>query len=362
MALALSWHRSRTLRRWHRPRTLRQTHLGPSSDDGTLAVFGRVDPTRGPAPVEDAFIFRLPDELLVTILEWAALGSLPAWRRACASELPFEHDTLTAMAVVSWRFRCMTLPLLYRTLRCRKTSRALPPDRTATLLHRMLETHPSLRRCCRILSVTIDDLHAAGGPEDFRVLEDLAWWLTQTRCLSVHGGFERHTAYTWKFVRDAVSQWRALEHLSLSRQCWGLYLDPILEHLDAPSLKTLDLHGISAAKYGYALLHPKVSERTQPSLMGCLQSPDRNAARLQSPPCVSPTTRSVLKARLSFCCGPKHSSGLILEATTTIPTLRTYLSSIRCYYHTRPPCGLFALATWPLPAGALCSMRRTSRT
>jgi hypothetical protein len=92
------------------------------------------------------------------------------------------------------------------------------------------------------------------------IAEDFADWLTETRHLTIHGGFENVSVSDtdhnvgneriWSLIRCMVTNFKALEQVEISREGWGLYLPPIFEWLACPQLKTLQIHGISEWRHG----------------------------------------------------------------------------------------------------------------
>jgi hypothetical protein len=111
-----------------------------------------------------------------------------------------------------------------------------------------------------VLSIDIADIGGSleARVEDFSIANDFVSWLPRVRCLSIHGGFERRNEHTWAFIRNAVQHMREIQHLSISREGWGLYLSPIVDTIDIPSLRILDIHGISRTTNGVVRLEPKV--------------------------------------------------------------------------------------------------------
>jgi hypothetical protein len=126
----------------------------------------------------------------------------------------------------------------------------------------------------RSLHMHIPDV--GSPPQDansYSVAEDLADWLTNTRKLVIHGGFEDGRTFgdesegdtppgnerTWSLIRRMATNFTNLEHLELSRECYGLYLPDVFKWVKFPRLKTLILHGISEAKHEAVELNPEVS-------------------------------------------------------------------------------------------------------
>jgi hypothetical protein len=263
-----------------KPRSLRQTYLGssaqnrliildhhkstPTEEAVTLATIITCDrDNRIPTSSTEAFIFRLPDELLAIILELATKNNTryTSWRWwYCVYHTPSNYADIKALALVCCRFNRIALPLLYRVIRFRFPRHIVPSTKAVKTLHSTLQKYPSLSQYCRRLSIRIVDSRSESRLEDFSIVNDIASWLTKVQCFEIHGGFDECNEQTWGFLRSAVQHMREIEHLSLSREAWGLYLKPIMEHIDIPSLKKLDIHGISEAKDGATVvLEPKVS-------------------------------------------------------------------------------------------------------
>jgi hypothetical protein len=125
----------------------------------------------------------------------------------------------------------------------------------------------------RSLHVHIPDV--GSPPKDansYSVAEDLVDWLTNTRELTIHGGFEDDSRIgdepegstppgderTWSLIRRMAANFKNLEYLELSRESWGLYLPDVFECVKFPRLKSLRLHGISEAKHKVVELAPEV--------------------------------------------------------------------------------------------------------
>ena len=237
--------------RWARSEAVRQTYLG-SSAQITLTIHDR-----DKVPRREAYISRLPDELLVRILELATLESGPGG--VCDCEKQRSYAAIRTLLGICHRLHRIVLPFLYHTIRFNYPQGTVPPTRAVRSLHRRLQKNPSLRQHCLVLWVNIDDIGSKAEVEEFFIANDLVTWLTKVRCLKIHGGFEgKRNAHTWALIRNVTQHMRELEHLSISRQGWGLYLSPIIEHLEIPSLRKLNVHGVSETKGGAVVLERKV--------------------------------------------------------------------------------------------------------
>lgn len=209
-------------------------------------------------PRGEAFIFRVPDELLVSILELASV-SPDFWTWCCDCHAMGKYATMKQLARVCHRFNQCILPLLYRSIRFDYPHGIVPPTTAVRRLYRSLQNNASLRQYCQTLSIHINDVRDTWVVEDFFIANDFVSWLTKVRCLQIHGGFDKpHNEHTWLLIRNVVQHMREVEHLNISRQSWGLLLGPIMEHVDLPLLRKLNIHGISEKKDGAVVLEPKV--------------------------------------------------------------------------------------------------------
>lgn len=130
----------------------------------------------------------------------------------------------------------------------------------------------------RSLELYIPDIGVrARGKDSYLVAEDLADWLTRTKRLSIHGGFsDLHepdgtrvvtNKHTWSLLRRIAANFTDLEHLSISRECWGLYVPSILQCFNCPKLKVLNVNGISEWKDGSVELEREVRESPLTTLL-----------------------------------------------------------------------------------------------
>jgi hypothetical protein len=138
---------------------LRQTHLGSTSK--CLKSLTIVDlPSNESSSSKDTrtFIFQLPDELLVPILEFAA-SEPDVWQHGTK----YKNGVLLALSRVCQRLRRVAQQLLYRHL-CVKKRMALsapmvPPGIPVVKLHRTLRGREDLRQHCRcVLPLTLLEL------------------------------------------------------------------------------------------------------------------------------------------------------------------------------------------------------------
>lgn len=209
-------------------------------------------------PRGEAFIFSLPDELLVPILELASV-SPDFWTWCCECRALGKYTMMKKLARVCHRFNRCILPLLYRSVRFDYPQQIVPPTTAVNRLYRSFQNNPSFRQYCQALSIHVNDIRATSTVEDFFIANVFVSWLTKVRCLQIYGGFDKpHNEQTWLLIRNVVQHMREIEHLYITRECWGLHLGPIMEHVDLPLLRKLKIHGVSERKDGAVVLEPKV--------------------------------------------------------------------------------------------------------
>jgi hypothetical protein len=186
----------------------------------------------------------------------------------------------------------------------------------------------------RSLHMHIPDYGRGEGANNYSVVMDFAYWLTRTRCILIHGGFDskgrEENTRTWDLIRRFVAKCKDIEHMQLSREGWGLHLVQILKWINFPKLKKLDIHGISEWKHGIVELELEVctlvsvellkksSSRGRPiKILSLLNY--RNTAPLPLHPSAYLTTRNDRKLHISFFSGPLHLLTSSLAASTITP-------------------------------------------
>jgi hypothetical protein len=300
-----------------------QTHLGPT-DTKSLTIVDFVPSSNVsssckyksiPEPSDIVlsttamrnFLFQLPDELLLPIVELAAGG--PGFESRVQLTTIYNNGIVLKLSQVCKRLKRVAQPLLYRNIHVKKPM--APPSFPVIKLHRTLRERVDLRQHCRYvvllgssvvlrlqfllrglemnwlagqliilfvgrsLHIHIPDI---GKPckdvNDYLIAEDFANWLTKTRNLSIHGGFddgrrygdgsrhgdERNNERTWNLISQMAASFEDLEQVNINRESWGLYLPSIFKRLACPRLKALELHGISEWKHGPVQLELEVLE------------------------------------------------------------------------------------------------------
>ncbi|PVI04576.1 hypothetical protein DM02DRAFT_468673, partial [Periconia macrospinosa] len=238
-------------------------------------------------------LLELPDELLVEIIEGAAEDTSRSYRKPCDTcsacrDFPgLDKSRLKNLATVCSRFSRIVQPLLFRKISFWGERMELPA-RKLLRLRDALKENPQFHSYCRCVKLHISDY---GRSDQRTVADDLPEWLTKTRCLQLHGGFDDRkektgNASTWALLNRFGINCKQIEHLCLGREGWGLYLTNVLANLNFPNLKTLDIHGISKWKQGTVTLEPerlRTAPFTSLALSDYEESPEATSLLIQWP-------------------------------------------------------------------------------
>jgi hypothetical protein len=252
----------------------RQTTLSWTTDKALtfVAPIPNADciyPARVESPLrKEAFIFRLPDELLADIVYHVAHTTYEHTHREetcgeCKYWNPWrtQHTLvkdLKALCLSSRRLLPIAQRLLFRLIQFQsgyRESGLVPPSVRAVKLHKYLKAKPELRKHCRALWMYIDDVHNVAN-SDFCIAKDFARWMKQVKCLRIHGACYANNANIWDLVRSLGKSMEGLEHLVLARESWGLTTAQVLQNVQFPRLKTLELNGPTRRKDSGAILSP----------------------------------------------------------------------------------------------------------
>lgn len=121
---------------------MRQTHLG-STVAGYLTIIDIEQPNFDAQP-NSAYILKLPDELLCSIVEFASIlcGAHNEWmiERAIA----YAQSCMLSLSLVCHRFQRLAQPLLFRNIRFQYGNEIVPPSRSAIKFHRTLNEKAEL--------------------------------------------------------------------------------------------------------------------------------------------------------------------------------------------------------------------------
>ncbi|KAL4920629.1 hypothetical protein BDW62DRAFT_198924 [Aspergillus aurantiobrunneus] len=201
-----------------------------------------------------AFILRLPDELLESII--CSIFSV----KVCQSS-PYirsyydRHETrfgmMASLCLVCRRLYALSMPYLYADLIVACGLGSVQPGSVTKLLHRSCRRNPSLWPLCRRLIVHYrDDLHARDlnkpGNPLYYVAIDLTAWLVETRCFVLFGMGDDERG--WDLLRQALTSFRSLTELALvhgdSYRIDYLRVLETLDELGWSQIRTLALDGV----------------------------------------------------------------------------------------------------------------------
>jgi hypothetical protein len=150
---------------------LRQTHLGFTATK-SLTIINNGLPYKGltssqgksttqtirppsHVPTREPFVFRLPDELLLSIVELAIYDPGSRSQAECEECTTRDNDCVRVLSRVCHRLKRIAQPLLFRTLRFGYPIKIVPPSKPAIRLHRTLTENAELRQYCRYaISIT----------------------------------------------------------------------------------------------------------------------------------------------------------------------------------------------------------------
>ena len=197
-------------------------------------------------------ILTLPSEILIKILDLVAL-SASSHGDSCPCETICDLKAVRRLARVCRRFNRTAFPLLSYKLRI-----DIPSKNGTERLYRKLQQYPSAQQHCRALTLAIDE-RSSIEKKDYLHAIGMSSRLKNVRCLHIYGGFEgKQSKLTWAAISRLAEHMPKITHVSIGRHAWGLYLQPILDHVQFPSLRRLQVHGISETKTRVVQLKPEV--------------------------------------------------------------------------------------------------------
>lgn len=264
----------------------------------------------------EAYIFRLPDELLMSIIEITSYDSPNRFQSHRAVQgcikcgITCDYKYTTALSLVSRRFARIAQPFVFRAVGFGYRQEMVPASVGVRKLYHALRGNSSLRTHIKCIFLYVPDYHLAGQDVgNWRILKYILTGLTNLRCLDIHGGFEARISNEQMFtlIRNLSSSSQLVEHLALNREGWGLYLDAIMKNVQFPRLRSLTLHGISEYRGGMIpdlevcrfVLHDGECLHLHLSLL-CMLKASRNRVPRPLPHSQSPTTKN-LHGPLFFC-------------------------------------------------------------
>lgn len=185
----------------------------------------------------------LPDEVLVKILEYAALSKRP--EDGTDPILPYCADNILSIARTCRRFYGNVIPFNYHCIYYRRKGGVLRPTGGLEALHRTLAAHPELGIYCRELSILVEDRFVMEKNQDFESLGEIIPLLCNVKHFKLRGSMSVECEESlWKTLRKATQTIPSLEHLELSRWMERIEVgDLVRENCIPPTLKKLTLDG-----------------------------------------------------------------------------------------------------------------------
>jgi hypothetical protein len=103
-------------------------------------------------PTREAFLFRLPNELLLSIVEFAICDPCSRSQAECDESAPRDNACVAVLSRVCHRLTRIAQPLLFRTIRFKHRIEIVPPAIPVIKLHRTLTKNAELRQYCRYVA------------------------------------------------------------------------------------------------------------------------------------------------------------------------------------------------------------------
>jgi hypothetical protein len=218
------------------------------------------------------FLAVLPDELLHKIIKLATsspsaapfISNSPLGNKCPCREMETPNGMKQSLALVCQRFNRIVTPFLYEdpfgTEWPHRSPELVPPAIKVMRLHRTLQCNLTLRQHCRILRLDFSDMSVDPNPsaDNFIIVNDIVSWLSEVRCITIHGGFKAYNKEIWSLITNISSSMGSIKHISLSRSACSLLLPDVARNVDMPSLESLLLWGLSASGRGGSIMHPDV--------------------------------------------------------------------------------------------------------
>ncbi|KAL4998620.1 hypothetical protein BDV10DRAFT_69063 [Aspergillus recurvatus] len=204
------------------------------------------------APPDRAYILRLPDELLESILQNACSfieGTI--YERSYGDMSEARYNTLASWCLICRRLYPLVMPFLYADLLTAYSSPYLQRESVSKLLHRSCRQNPALWRLCQRLIVHYRGLGAPGSEKQRNPLHyianDFTSWFTMAKSFALFG--LGHDERAWQLLRQGLCSFRSLTELSLvcelnyDMDLWRV-VDTVSD-LACSQLQTLVLRGVS---------------------------------------------------------------------------------------------------------------------
>jgi hypothetical protein len=204
------------------------------------------DYTQDRLPIGEAFILRIPNELISKILSLVTVRPPYEWPRN-------YYGRILPLVTVCRRFNRIASPLLYHTAIFENSCGIVPPCLPARKFHRTVHENPMLRPYVKTLKLYIRDLHHILSLDEYDIANDFMVWFPNVTSFKFQAGFANgKRKYTWPMIAKGVKHMPSIREISLHREDFdGLLICDVIENLNIPSLRKLEIGGMS----GYS--HPE---------------------------------------------------------------------------------------------------------
>jgi hypothetical protein len=151
------------------------------------------------------------------------------------------------------RFNRIATPLLYHTAVFENSCGIVPPCLPARKFHRTVHENPMLRPYVKAVKLYIEDLHDIRSLDEYDIANDFMIWFPNVTSFELQAGFANgKRKYTWPMIAEGVKHMPLIREISLHREDFdGLLICEVIQNLNIPSLRKLDISGMS----GYT--HPE---------------------------------------------------------------------------------------------------------
>lgn len=191
----------------------------------------------------ECFILRLPDELLIWVLNDATLEFRNSWDRDPEREA-VARKTARDLPLVCRRFNALARPLLYETAVLNSVDFIFTSD----LMHRTMQENPHMRSLCRSIVLNVWEWQScfenSGETDDgvFEIIHELFSWWASARSVYIEG-FPPGIPFNskgWALVQTACQSMPRLKELFVGME-GPFHLCKAIETIHSPSLNVLTL-------------------------------------------------------------------------------------------------------------------------
>jgi hypothetical protein len=209
--------------------------LGASTDHDNLPAHAERDAM--PDPDQEAYILRLPVEVLTMIVELAVSGSRKPFHdyyginRSCTDcGLACNEANARAVCLASCTFRDIAQPMLFRVIDVRS-------PKAASRIRHTLSKNDRLRKHCRQL--TIVNTKKLSG-KVFSRWKDILRWSVNVQCVQLHIEWMKGEM-CWNLTKKLATHAHHLRHLTLTGEHWYPNSVRLFNVVDLPRLTKLNV-------------------------------------------------------------------------------------------------------------------------